>query len=151
MKTIRLSLSLMLATVLATAGTLAAAAVSEPVQLHEPTAAIAHAWAHPAAVQLQEPSMSYSVSVRAATKAESLAAVAAKFDADVVAHQPSHKMDRDLVLSTATAAVNLLADDETKDVQISLGGSVGWVGGEVPSTLTGVNISVGAFLVTRQG
>jgi hypothetical protein len=154
MTKIHRSLSLMLATALASAGALAAA---DPGHRHElvPAAAQAsvvdvRAAADPITFQLQEPSMSYSLSVRAPTKAALLAAVAAKFDAEVVTPQPVHAKDRDQVLSTATAAVNLLADDDTQDVQISLSGSLSWTGTDAPGAFRGLNISVGTYLVTRQ-
>lgn len=94
--------------------------------------------------------MTYSLSVRAATKAAILAAVAAAFDDQVVARQPVHAKDREQVLANATAAVNLLADDDTQDVQISLSGSLSWTGADAPGAFRGVNISVGAYLVARE-
>jgi hypothetical protein len=90
--------------------------------------------------------MSYSITVRAASKAAAKQAVAERFDADVVAHQLIHKRDRDQALSAANAFIDLLDDDDTKDVSVSLHGSLSWAGGE---RITGASVSVGASLAIR--
>lgn len=69
--------------------------------------------------------MSYSFSVRAATKADAIAKVAEEFGR-VVASQPIHAADRDGVVAAATAFVNMLGDDADKDVCVNVNGSVGW-------------------------
>lgn len=68
--------------------------------------------------------MSYSFSVKAATKAEAKEAVAKYFDEPVIAHQPVHTRDRAAVLANASAVIDLLADDEAKDVQVSCNGYI---------------------------
>lgn len=70
--------------------------------------------------------MSYSLSVKAADKAAAKEAVAAKFDEMVVAQQPIHARDRAAVLATAGAMIDLLADDDTKDVSVSCNGHLSW-------------------------
>lgn len=70
--------------------------------------------------------MSYSFSIKAATKAEAKVEVAAFFDNQVIANQPVHARDRAAVLANASAVIDLLADDETKDIQISGNGYVSW-------------------------
>lgn len=67
--------------------------------------------------------MSYSFSSQAATKAEVLKKVAAEFD-HVVGQQPVHAADKEQVLAAVTAFVNLLRDDETLDVIVSVTGSI---------------------------
>jgi len=91
--------------------------------------------------------MSYSIGAKAATKAEARAALEAKFDADVVVLQPVHARDRAAVLANVDAALSLLADDDTKDVSISVNGYVSWQTAEpqdvVPLTSVGITASVG--------
>jgi len=73
--------------------------------------------------------MSYSFSVKAATKAAAKEAFAAKFDEAVVAHQPIHSRDRAAVLANANTTIDLLADDDSKDVMVSANGYVSWSSG----------------------
>jgi hypothetical protein len=91
--------------------------------------------------------MSYSFSVKAATKAEVKEAVAKYFDDQVIAHQPVHARDRAAVLANANAVIDLLGDDETKDIHISCNGYVSWaVAGEqseVPLTVASITASAG--------
>lgn len=98
--------------------------------------------------------MSYSYSIRAATKAAALEAVAAAFDEKVVAHFPIHKRDRAAVLANAEAAVAQLADDDTKDVTVAINGYLSWsgVGDFTPDTapVSAVGISCAAGLVFRE-
>jgi hypothetical protein len=79
--------------------------------------------------------MSYSFSVLAANKAAAKEAVAAKFDEMVVASQPIHARDRAAVLANANTVIDLLADDDTKDVRVSCNGYVSWTNpvGEAPA------------------
>lgn len=88
--------------------------------------------------------MSYSFSARAATIAAALAAVAEKFDA-VVAQQPAHAADRDLVLKAAEGAAAVIApDDDSTDVSISCSGSLSgqWADGQYTSITTcSVNVT----------
>ncbi len=67
--------------------------------------------------------MSYSFSVRAATKAEAVAKVTDEL-AKVVQSQPVHSEDRDLAQNTAENFIGLLVGDETKDVAVSMNGSI---------------------------
>lgn len=75
--------------------------------------------------------MSYSFNVKAADKAAAKVAVEAKFDETVVAQQPVHARDRAAVLANANTVIDLLADDETKDVSVSCNGYVSWSKGGV--------------------
>jgi hypothetical protein len=74
-----------------------------------------------------KPIMSYSFSIRAATKDEAKAAVAAEFD-KVVAAQPIHARDKTVALANAAAVIGLLADDAPDGftIGVSLNGYVGW-------------------------
>lgn len=95
--------------------------------------------------------MSYSFGVKAANKAEAKAAVAAKFD-EVVSQQPSHAKDKDAVLANASAVIDLLADDENKDVSVSCNGYISWNGTDADDNplLTAASITSGASLVDRE-
>jgi SHS2 domain-containing protein len=74
--------------------------------------------------------MSYSFQVKAATKEAAKEAVTAKFD-EVVASQPVHARDRAAVLANANTVIDLLADDDSKDVSVSVNGFVSWSTGTI--------------------
>ena len=93
--------------------------------------------------------MSYSFSVKAATKAEAKAAVEAEFD-KVVASQPIHARDKAVALANASAVIDLLMDvPADKLVSVSVNGYVGWmVDQEGKQPLNSASVSAGASLVT---
>lgn len=93
--------------------------------------------------------MSYSFSVRGATIALALVAVGAEID-KVVAGQPVHEADKKQALAAAESFVKLLPEDDTKDVVVSMNGSVGgvWQGSNFVR-LTSASVSVSAYLVDR--
>lgn len=90
--------------------------------------------------------MSYSFTVRAATKAIALQLVASNLD-KVVADQPSHAADRDQALAAATAFVGMVADDESRDVVVSVNGWLSW---NNPGTFTGACVGVSASLANKE-
>ena len=90
--------------------------------------------------------MSYSFTVRAATKAEALAKVADELG-KVVAAQPDHAADSQQALAAATAFVGLLADDENRDVVASVNGWLSW-SNEV--RFSGACVGVSATLANRE-
>jgi hypothetical protein len=97
--------------------------------------------------------MSYSFRVTAANKANAVAAVQREMDA-VVAAQPIHARDRDAVVATAAALCDLLPDDNSKDVTVSVAGYLAWSGSlgggnEATVPVTGVNVSCTASLALR--
>lgn len=93
--------------------------------------------------------MSFSFSVRAATKAAVKEAAAAQM-ADVVAKQPIHAVDSAAILAAASAHVDLLPDDETMDVSVGIGGSTTQVWNDgILGAVIGVGMSVSANLVAR--
>jgi antibiotic biosynthesis monooxygenase (ABM) superfamily enzyme len=95
--------------------------------------------------------MSYSFGVKAANKTAAKEAVAAKFDEVVVAHQPIHSRDRAAVLANANSAIELLADDDEKDVSVSVNGYVSWASGGVDdAALSSVTISASASHANRE-
>src|SRR5205085_1420044 len=80
------------------------------------------------AAETKDP-MSYSLStVRAATKAALLAGLAAAFDAQVIAHQPVHKHDKDAHLANVERQLALLPADpgEGKEFAGSMNGYLSW-------------------------
>lgn len=94
--------------------------------------------------------MSYSFNVRAATKEAAIAGVIEKMD-QVVASQPIHAADREPTIEAAKAFVNLIPEDDQKDVQVNVSGSVSWSGVYPDShTIVGANVSVSASLWNRE-
>lgn len=94
--------------------------------------------------------MSYSFNIKAISKEVAKLAVLSKFEEVVVRQQPVHARDRAAVLSNVNAVVDLLADDNSKDVSVSVNGYVSWsdASGEEPAFST-VSISASASLVSR--
>lgn len=93
--------------------------------------------------------MSYSFQVKAADKASAKAAVEAKFD-EVISTQPVHARDRAVVLANANAIVDLLADDDSKDVLVSCNGYVSWPSGAVEDAqLNSAAVSASAGYAAR--
>jgi lipopolysaccharide export system protein LptC len=98
--------------------------------------------------------MSYGFTVRAATAAEAKQKVAAELD-KVVASQSVHARDRAQAQAAADAFVDLLAQDDTMDVEVRINGSVGWrtplaTGGEAALPLTAAAVSVSAYQLPRE-
>lgn len=67
--------------------------------------------------------MSYSFSVKAATKAEAIKLANLQFDA-VETGQPVHAVDMPAAKEATAAFTNLLADDDKCDTTLSINGSV---------------------------
>lgn len=76
--------------------------------------------------------MSYSFNVRAATKALAKLAVAAKF-AEVATAQACHERDKKQALAAADAFIDLVSDDDTKDISVAMNGYLTgqWTGSDV--------------------
>lgn len=85
--------------------------------------------------------MSYSFSIRAANKTAAKAAVAAKF-AEIVRDQPVHARDNAAVLANAGAVIDLLADDDSKDIIVNCNGYVSWSDGAGPADAKFSTVSV---------
>ena len=94
--------------------------------------------------------MTYSFSLRAANKTAAKVAVAEKFAA-AVQSQVCHKRDQTQVLTAANAFIDLLQDDDSKDVLVSVYGSLSgtWEGSDVVS-ITGAACSVSAGLAAKE-
>jgi hypothetical protein len=67
--------------------------------------------------------MSYSFQVTGATKAEALDKIADQLAAVVLA-QPPHAADQLQAQGAAESFINLLADDDEKDISVSMHGSL---------------------------
>lgn len=90
--------------------------------------------------------MSYSFTVKAATKAEAKQAVADRFD-EVVLGQSVHKVDRDAALAAAGAFVDMLAEPKENDeYQVMINGSLSWSSENV---YTGANVNIQAYLRSK--
>ena len=92
--------------------------------------------------------MSYSFNVEAVTKDEAKAAIIAKFD-EMMVGQPNHSHDREAAINNANAAIDLLIDDPSKRISVSMNGSIGWrlPGDDEKKEFIGVGISVSAHLL----
>ena len=73
--------------------------------------------------------MSYSFTVRAASKAEAIGKVTEEL-AKVVVNQSMHAKDKDQAKMAAVNFINLLRDDATRDVAVSVSGSISWNDGD---------------------
>ncbi len=92
--------------------------------------------------------MSYSFSARGATKVEALADAKNKMD-EVVVGQPMHARDAEQAMANATTAADLLVEDDSKDVSISMNGSLSWAGEGDAAAITSVSISTTVSLVSK--
>lgn len=90
--------------------------------------------------------MSYSFNIRAATKDEAREKVAAELD-KVVASQPIHAADSKQAMDAAASFIDVIRDDETQDILVSVSGSVSWTG---DSEINSANVSVTAYLTAKQ-
>lgn len=89
--------------------------------------------------------MSYSFSIKAATKAEAKAKVAEAFDT-VVTNQVSHKADRDAAVAAAGAFIDILAEPQENDeYDVSLNGSLSWPRAD-ESAYTSAEVTIRAHL-----
>lgn len=88
--------------------------------------------------------MSYSFTVRAATKIAALDLVAVEM-AKIVQNQPCHAIDMSAALSAAKAFVDMLPDTPGKDVIVSMNGSVSWTNGMPRESLCGTSMTVSAY------
>lgn len=71
--------------------------------------------------------MSYSFNFKAANKEAAKEAAAQHFDEKVVAGQPIHLRDRATILANVNAVIDLLVDNDSKDVSVSMNGHVSWI------------------------
>jgi len=90
--------------------------------------------------------MSYSFTVRAASKAEAKDKVTADLD-KVVAAQPDHAKDRDASQAAAHAFIDMLVDDATRDVVVAVNGWLSWA---QTGAYSGACVGVTASLSSRE-
>lgn len=90
--------------------------------------------------------MSYSFTVRAATKAEAKSKVADEL-AKVVEAQPVHAEDRPEAQAAADAFIDLIKEDETKELQVSVNGSLGW---NEPETFCSAGFGVSVYMQPKE-
>lgn len=92
--------------------------------------------------------MSYSFSVKAATKAAAKVAVAVEL-AKVVSGQPNHERDVVQAQVAADMFIDLLIEPtEPKLIFVNMSGSLGWdyAGAVDPVSITSSNFSIGAWV-----
>lgn len=85
--------------------------------------------------------MSYSFSVHGATKMEAIEKVSTEM-AKVVQGQPVHSNDERQAQVAAHAFISLLEDDATKDVAVSVNGSISTATTGIRQTSVGVSASL---------
>lgn len=98
--------------------------------------------------------MSYSIEFVAQTKGEAKAQVVKQFER-IVHEQPVHARDRDAAVAAAHAFIDALAEDLSRDISVSVYGSVSWDWDRpaleaVDNQLNGVNLTVGVNLIERK-
>jgi hypothetical protein len=81
--------------------------------------------------------MSFSFHVRAATKAEALAAAKAEMD-KVVQSQPLHEIDQDHVLKVVEMQSEFVTDADDRDFYFNVNGSIGQMDGNTSHASVGV-------------
>lgn len=89
--------------------------------------------------------MSYSISVKGGTKAEALHNVRMQFR-EILHGQPIHTKDHDQAVAAAEAMINVLADDDTKEVRVQISGSLSWQGDTGKERISSANVSASAGL-----
>src|SRR3990167_10272697 len=94
--------------------------------------------------------MSYSFNVRAASKSLVKALVAAELE-KVAVHQACHQRDNVQAQAAADAFVDVLTDDDDKDVVVNMSGYLTgqWQGSDV-TRIEGASVSVSAGLAKRE-
>lgn len=94
--------------------------------------------------------MSFSFGAKAANKAAMVETVKAEMD-KVVTQQSIHERDRDVVEATVAAMLDVLPDDDTKDLTASVSGSLSWDTDAAQNvTITGANVSVYVGTVAKE-
>lgn len=93
--------------------------------------------------------MSYSFTVRAANKAEAVAKVTDEF-AGIVRAQSVHLADHEQAIAAAVSFIAILDEDETKDVVVSVNGTVSWSQGEEAEKFTHAAVGISASLSDKK-
>lgn len=83
--------------------------------------------------------MCYSFGIVADNKEEARSLVEIRLD-EIIKSQPVHEKDRAAILKNADTVIDLLADDATKDVAVSVNGYISTIGDDIQT----VSISVTA-------
>jgi hypothetical protein len=93
----------------------------------------------------KENNMSYSFGVQAPTKKEAEEKVSHEL-VKVIESQSMHKKDADQAANAAFSMIALLREDETKDIYVSVSGSIGW---EADESLNSASVNVHAYLSSK--
>lgn len=92
--------------------------------------------------------MSYSIGARASTIGAVEIMITAKLD-EVIKQQPIHAKDREQALAAVNSFLGIMTPDDSKDVQVSLNGSVTWFGDMSAENIVGAGVSVSVWYVPR--
>ena len=94
--------------------------------------------------------MSYSFYIRAESKDEARRLVGLEFDR-IIASMPQFTSERERAESTVDVYLDVLADDDTRDVCVHMSGYVSRNGSDDDGPLLASGISLGVSLMTRLG
>ena len=92
--------------------------------------------------------MSYSFTVQAGSKAEAKEQVTTELS-KLVEQQPDHKADREQALVAAQSFIDILPDDNEKDIAVRVAGHLSSTGTDASAGITSASVSVSAELVTK--
>ena len=93
--------------------------------------------------------MSYSFKVTADTKNGAVEKIKTELE-QVVAEQPSHRVDKQATQKVAKAFVDLLRKPgDGECVSIEMNGSLGWEGSEEDEKFTGASLTVDACITSK--
>jgi hypothetical protein len=96
--------------------------------------------------------MSYSIGFTARDKQAAKAQVQVEME-QIVASQPTHQADAQQALAAAHAFIDILTDDATRDISVSVAGSLSWnwdTPPDAPKNFNGANLSIGVYYVERK-
>lgn len=85
--------------------------------------------------------MSYSFGAKGATKADVIGAIAVKFD-QTVKDQPVHALDQGEAQEAVEQFVGLLQEDDTRDISVSVSGSVYTTDAGLQQVSCSINVSL---------
>lgn len=97
--------------------------------------------------------MSYSLTIKAANKADLKAKLEKTFDEQVVSHQRMHVRDRDAMIAAVNSYIDLLEDpqDARQEVVVRVGGYINWrepvaKGEEAQKPIVGGNLHFDVYI-----
>lgn len=92
--------------------------------------------------------MSYSISANGASKAEVKKALSAQL-AEVAGRDVAHAADINQAEAAANSFIDVLPEDESKDIAVSVSGNISWSGQLCEHTITGSGVNIYAGFVPK--